>query len=290
MVSLVVPGSSERMLVKARKLAIDEVVIDLEDAVVPKRKAEALHSVVAAISEHRFAAGSLLVRVNAIGSPFVHTELIALAQAEQLDGVVIPKVESAGDLAFVDRLLDSAEKAAARSAPLKTHALIETAGGVTNLNEIVGESDRLEALILGYADLSVSLGRTPAGMADLDRWLAVQDTVLIVARAAELLAIDGPHLSIKDTDGLTRAARRAADLGFDGKWAIHPAQIDAITAAFMPTAEEIEHAEQVLATLRKAADNGGGAVALDGEMLDEPVRLAALRILQRAGRVPEATP
>lgn len=277
------------MLVKARDIDADEVVIDLEDAVVPERKAEALHQVVATLGEQSFAARSLFVRVNAIGSRFVHTELIALAQTDQLDGVVIPKVESAGDLAFVDRLLDSAEQATGRSAPLKTHALIETAHGVTNLNEIVAESDRLEAVILGYADLSVSLGRSPRGMADLDRWLAVQDTILIVARAAELLAIDGPYLNINDSDGLSRAANRAADLGFDGKWAIHPSQIDPIAAAFMPSAEEIEHAKRVLGALRKAADNGGGAVALDGEMLDEPVRLAALRTLQRASRMPEET-
>jgi citrate lyase subunit beta/citryl-CoA lyase len=147
----------------------------------------------------------------------------------------------------------------------------------------VTASDRLCGLILGYADLSVSLGRSPAGRDDLDRWLAVQDAVLIAARTVGIRAVDGPHLLIEDVDGLQTAARRAADLGFDGKWAIHPSQLVPITHAFAPSAEEITRARAVLDALSAAAEQGGGVVALDGEMLDEPVRLAAVRTLERAG-------
>jgi citrate lyase subunit beta/citryl-CoA lyase len=294
MVTLVVPGSSERMLAKARDLDVDELVIDLEDAVVPERKAEALRAVLAALNDPTpFTAPRVLVRVNAIGSEYAHTELIALAGPEALDGIVVPKVESAGDLAFVDRLLDGAERAAGRELPLLVHALIETAQGIGELNAIAAESDRLEALILGYADLSASLGRSRAGIADLDRWLAIQDTVLVVARSAGLLAIDGPYLNIDDADGLAASAQRAADLGYDGKWAIHPSQLEPVQARFMPGQEEIAHAEAVLARLAEAAQAGGGATTLNGEMLDEPVRLAAVRTLARAGRsagAPEVTP
>jgi citrate lyase subunit beta/citryl-CoA lyase len=274
------------MLEKAVGIDADEIVIDLEDAVIPERKTDALGGVLAAIASEAppFAARKLSVRVNAVGSPWAHTELIALASAApRLDSVVIPKAESAGDIAFIERLLTGAEAAAGIGRRLKVQALIETARGVANLAEITRASQRLEGLILGYADLSVSLGRSPAGRDDLDRWLAIQDTVLIAARTAGIVAIDGPHLVIDDVDGLHAAAARAADLGFDGKWAIHPSQLAPITAAFAPTDEQIVRARRVLDALEHAAaSDGGGAVKLDGEMLDEPVRLAALRTLARA--------
>jgi citrate lyase subunit beta / citryl-CoA lyase len=313
MVSLVVPGSSERMLAKARGIDADEVVIDLEDAVIPERKPEALEAVLDALAGEPFRASKVSVRINAVDSPWAHRELIALATAPGwLHGVIVPKVESPGDLEFVDRLLTGAELAAglnlpaARAdpehhasppgaerhappadpelrAPLEIQALIETARGLQALRAITAATPRLWAVILGYADLSVSLGRSPAGRDDLDRWLAVQDAVLVAARAAGVRAIDGPHLRIEDEAGLRVAARRASELGFDGKWAIHPSQLQTIRAAFAPTAEEIEHARAVLEALARAAAEGGGAVALGGEMLDEPVRLAAVRTLARAG-------
>jgi citrate lyase subunit beta/citryl-CoA lyase len=292
-VTLVVPGSSERMLAKARTIDADELVIDLEDAVIPERKGEALQLVLAALAGEPFTAPRVTIRVNAVGSPWAHQELIALAGAPgALHGVIVPKVQDAGDLAFAERLLSGAEAAAWGDAeharqPLKLQALIETARGLSSLATIVTASDRLDGVILGYADLAVSLGRSPAGRDDLDRWLAVQDAVLIAARTAGIRAIDGPHLSIDDVDGLTAAADRSAALGFDGKWAIHPSQLQPIRAAFAPTAQEITHARNVLDALRRAAtEQGGGAVALDGEMLDEPVRLAAVRTLERAGTPP----
>jgi citrate lyase subunit beta / citryl-CoA lyase len=287
MVTLVVPGSSDRMLVKARDIDVDELVIDLEDAVIPERKREALEAVLAALAQASFTAGRLAVRVNAVGSPWAHEELIALAAVPAVTGVVVPKVENPGDLAFVDRLLDGAERAAGRDKPLRVQALIETAQGLTQLLAITTAAPaRLDGVILGYADLAVSLGRSRATAAELDRWLAVQDAVLIAARSAGVIAIDGPYLQLDDLDGLSASAVRAAGLGFDGKWAIHPKQIEPIVTAFSPTPEEIEHAEGVLDALARAAEQGGGAVAAAGEMLDEPVRLAALRTLARAGRVP----
>lgn len=282
---LVVPGSSARMLEKARALPVDEVVIDLEDAVVADAKAQARADVVEALTHGEFACGTVAVRVNAPGTPWAHEDLIAIAGTEARPGsVVVPKVQSAADLGFVDRLLDGVEAAAGHAQPLRVQALVETAKGLRALDEIATASPRLDAIVLGYADLGASLGRSRSGAADLDRWLAVQDAVLACARANGLQAIDGPHLAISDETGLEAAARRAADLGFDGKWAIHPSQVDALTNAFTPEPEEVVHAEAVLAALEEAAGGARGAVALDGEMLDEAVRVAALRTLARAGR------
>jgi len=281
---LVVPGSSERMLAKAREIDAGEIVIDLEDAVVPERKDEARELALAALAAGGFRAPAVAVRVNAPGTPWAHLDLIALGTAERRpDSVVIPKAQSAGDLAFVARLLDGVEQAAGRRHPLPVQALVETAGGLRALDHIAAATARLVAIIVGYADLAVSLGRSPQGAADLDRWIAVQDAVLATARAAGLRAVDGPYLAIDDHDGLRASATRGAELGFDAKWAIHPVQLEIIAGAFIPDPQEVARAEAVLAALA-GAGGAHGAVSLNGEMLDEPVRLAALRTLARAGR------
>lgn len=276
------------MLAKARALDVSEVVLDLEDAVVPERKAAALDLAVAALAGG-FSAGRVSVRVNPPRTPWAHAELIALAGAPATPAtVIVPKVESAGDLAFVERLLDGAQAAAGAIARIGVQALIETAAGVARMGEITAASPRLEALILGYADLGVSLGRTEAGARDLDRWLAVQDAVIVAARVAGVRAIDGPFLSIDDVAGLRASARRAAELGFDGKWAIHPAQLDPIRDAFTPSEQALTRARAIVAALGEAERAGDGTLALDGQMIDEPVRLAALRTLALAGIEPAA--
>ena len=284
---LVVPASSERMLAKAREIDAGEIVIDLEDAVVPERKDEARALALAALSTGGFRAAAIAVRANAPGTPWAHLDLITLGSAERRpDSVVIPKVQGAGDLAFVARLLDGVEHAAGRTQPLPVQALVESAAGLRALDQIAAATPRLTAIIVGYADLAVSLGRSPRGAADLDRWIAVQDAVVASARAAGLRAVDGPYLRIDDHDGLRASATRGAELGFDAKWAIHPAQIEILAGAFVPGPDEVARAEAVLAALA-GAGGAHGAVSLNGEMLDEPVRLAALRTLHRAGRGPE---
>lgn len=253
------------MLVKARAIDVDEVVIDLEDAVLPAHKEGALESAIGALREGGFRAPRLAVRCNPLASERGARELAALTDAPRPpDSVVVPKVERVADV----------------PEGLPAQALVETAAGLLNLREIA-MSPGLEALIVGYADLAASLGRSLRGAASLDRWLAIQDAVLVAARAAGLRAIDGPFLAIGDEPGLRAASDRAAELGFDGKWAIHPSQVRPIREAFAPTEEELARARAVVDALERAAD---GAVSLDGEMVDEPVRLAALRTLSRAGR------
>jgi citrate lyase subunit beta / citryl-CoA lyase len=272
---LSVPGSSERKLAKAAELAADEVVIDLEDAVALGAKDEARAAVVAALGN--WTGSGVAVRVNGPGTPWCHLDIAAVgALAEMPASIVVPKVESPGDLAFVDRLLDGVEAGAGRERPLRVQALIETAAGLANAQAIAAASTRLDALILGYADLAASLG----GARDLDAWLPAQHAIVVAARAHGLQAIDGPYLGVAPDEAFHAAAGRARDLGFDGKWAIHPSQVDALNAAFTPGEAEVERARAIVAALEGAEE---GAVQLDGEMLDEAVRVAALRVLARAG-------
>jgi citrate lyase subunit beta/citryl-CoA lyase len=282
---LSVPASSERKLEKAPAVGADEVVVDLEDAVASGAKEQARATAIAALAGNGWDGVAVSVRVNAPRSAWCHLDVAALAALpERPTSIVVPKVQSAGDLAFVERLLDGVEAAARRTSPLRVQALIETAAGLMNIAQIASSSARLDALILGYADLAASLGRSRSGQADLDSWRPAQEAVLVAARAHGLQAIDGPHLGVAVDEAFTAAATRARDLGFDGKWAIHPSQVATLNELFTPSAEEVQRARDVVQALeRTERDSGQGAVALDGEMLDEAVRAAALRVLARAG-------
>jgi citrate lyase subunit beta/citryl-CoA lyase len=278
---LVVPAAPAAKLAKGATLSADEVVLDLEDAVVPAVKDEARAAIVAAL-DGEWAADSVAVRVNAIGSPWCHLDLAALA-ASGRDALtaVLPKVEHPDDLAFADRLLAGAEAAAGRTTPVRLIALIETAAGLAAAVEIARASERLDGLVLGYADLAASLGR-PGGGSSGD-WRFAQESVLVAARAAGIQAIDGPHLGTRDDDAFRAGARHARALGFDGKWAIHPAQLDTLRETFTPTDDEVADAREVLAALERAAAEGAGAVAAGDRMLDEALALSARRVLARAG-------
>jgi citrate lyase subunit beta/citryl-CoA lyase len=272
------------MLAKAPSRGADEIVIDLEDAVAIASKDEARETVVAALAEPQWRGVRTSVRVNAPRTPWCHLDVMALAALPDApETIVVPKVESPADMAFVERLLDGAEAASGRTAPIGVQALIENAAGVAHVTAIAGSSPRLVGLILGYADLSASLGRARGAGAELDSWRAIQDAVLVAARAHDIAAIDGPYLGVQVDEGFRAAAERARDMGFDGKWAIHPAQVAALNELFTPTGEELEQARAVIAALEEAEREGGrGAVAVDGQMLDEAVRVAALRVLARA--------
>jgi citrate lyase subunit beta / citryl-CoA lyase len=266
------------MLAKAESLDADEIVVDLEDAVAVDAKDAARDAARAALDAGAFAQPA--VRVNPPRTAWCHGDILAMAaSADRPLTLVVPKVQSAGDLAFVERLLAGAEAAAGRTNAIGVQAIIETAAGIARLDEIAAASERLETLILGYADLAASFGRT-AGATDLDLWLPTQERLLTAARAHDLQAIDGPHLGTVADDAFHASAERARALGFDGKWAIHPAQLAALNEIFQPSDEEIDHARRVIATLESAED---GAVALDGQMLDEALRRSALRVLERAG-------
>jgi citrate lyase subunit beta/citryl-CoA lyase len=262
------------MLVKARSLPADEVVIDLEDAVAPAQKDEARAATVAALGQDDWEVRSIAVRVNGTDTPWFERDVSDLADrfGEAFGSIVVPKVESAAGLAPLEDLAGS----------LGVQALIETAAGVARVEEIAA-TRRVEALIIGYADLAASLGRPPSARHDPDRWSYVLEKVLVAARAAGIQAIDGPHLQIDDLDGLAAAARRARELGYDGKWALHPSQIGPINEVFTPTDDELARAQAILDALEQAEGGGGaGAALLDGEMVDEASRKLALNVLARA--------
>ena len=272
---LSVPGSSEKMLAKAPGLGADELVLDLEDAVAPAAKAEAREALAVFLSV-RPEGPAMAVRVNALDSPWFGDDVTVLVQraGAAIDSLVLPKVEAAADLRAVDELLDRLGEPAAG---IRTQALIETAAGLLRAGEIAGASPRLDALILGYADLAASLGR-PADPGPKG-WLHAQETVLLAARAAGLQAIDGPYLPIRDEDGLRQRADHARALGYDGKWAVHPDQLAIINDAFTPQPEELEHANAIVAALEEA--DAGGAAELDGEMIDEASRKLAVQVVAR---------
>ena len=282
--SLVVPAAPGSKLAKGATLVADEVVLDLEDAVVPAAKDDARAAVAVALGAE-WAAPAVAVRVNAIGSPWCHLDLAALAaSARGAVTAVVPKVEHPHDLAFADRLLEGAEAAAGRAQPVRLLALIETAAGLSAAGEIARASARLDGLILGYADLAASLGR-PSSSAPQD-WRFAQDALLVAARAAGIQAIDGPHLTVRDDDAFRAAVAHARSLGFDGKWAIHPAQLGALRDAFTPSEDEVAEARATLEALADAAAAGSGAVAAGDRMLDEALAVSARQVLARAGEDP----
>lgn len=264
------------MIEKALKTGADEVVLDLEDAVAAGSKAQARTAAVAALGGPRGA--SLAVRVNALDSPWGRDDLAALAGTIDPPGsVVLPKVEAPEDIVAAEQILAGGEAGTGARRPVRIQALIETARGLSNAVAIATSSPRLDSLIIGYADLSVSLARR-AELSD-PSWDAARHTVLVASKAAGLHAIDGPHLGVLADDRFLTSARRARELGFDGKWAIHPRQIDALNSAFSPSPGETAEALRIVHALQGAEARGDGATALDDQMLDEATRRWALEVL-----------
>lgn len=277
---LSVPGTDERKLDKSTGSGADEIVLDLEDSVPPEQKAEARGRVVAWLGANPSPGVGVAVRVNPPRTAWCHADIEACAAvAGPVRSIVVPKVESAGDLAFVDRLLDGVEAAHGRRDPIMVQALIETAAGLARLDEIVTASPRLRGLILGYADLAASLGRRGG---DRLTWLPAQHQVLVAARSAAVAAIDGPFLGVGVDEDFTAAVDQAARLGFDGKWAIHPRQVAPVVTAFTLDEREVGYARRVLAALAEAHARGVGAVSVDGQMIDEAIAVSARRTVAAA--------
>jgi citrate lyase subunit beta / citryl-CoA lyase len=268
------------MLAKAASLPADELVIDLEDSVAPAVKADARELVAAALERGALPADRVAVRVNAIESPWFADDvsrLVARAGA-RIGTLVVPKVEGPEDVTRVTALLDSLGEPGAE---VGVQALVETARGLLAAGTIAAASPRLQALILGYADLAASLGR-PANSDEPSLWLHAQDTLLVAARASGLQAIDGPYLAIRDEGGLRQRAERVRALGFDGKWAVHPGQLEVINDVFTPSSAELDHARAILGALeRSEGGDGRGAAELDGAMIDEASRKQALQTVSR---------
>jgi citrate lyase subunit beta/citryl-CoA lyase len=280
------------MLEKAAGSEADEIFLDLEDAVAPREKEAARGTVVEALRTHDYGDKVVVVRVNACDTHWCYTDLVHVVSegGDRLDCVMIPKVESARDLHFVHTLLEQVERGIGRTKPLGIEAQVESAAGVFWMREIALATPRLETLIFGPGDFSANVGMpslslgAPVPGYPGDHWHHVLSSIVTGARAVGAQPIDGPYGQFRDEDGLREMAHRSRALGFDGKWAIHPRQVEDLNETFSPTEDQVRHARAVLAALdQQARENSAGAVALDGQMLDEAVALAARRVLARAG-------
>jgi citrate lyase subunit beta/citryl-CoA lyase len=287
---LSVPGSSPKMMAKAPALPADEVFMDLEDSVAPLAKEEARGNIVQALKEGDWTGKTVVVRVNGIDTRWCYRDVIEVVEGagQFVDCLMIPKVEYPSDVTFVDDLLRQIEDTVGLDRRIGLEVQIETAAGVTNIDDIAAVSDRTETLIFGPADMSASLG-LPALTAGLpmpnypgDHWHYVLSRILVAARSAGLQAIDGPYLVIKDLDGFREMALRARALGYDGKWALHPGQIDVLNEVFAPTQEQFDKAEAILEAYERATDQElKGAVMFGTEMIDEASRKMADQLAAR---------
>lgn len=287
---LSVPGSSDKMIEKAGSLPADEVFLDLEDAVAPDAKADARRRVAAALADSGRGDQLRGVRVNDWTTPWTHADVIEVVAAAgaHLDLIVLPKVEDASHVQALDLLLTQLERT--HGLPLGGIAIepqIETARGLTNVNAIAA-APRVAALVLGPGDMAASLnmrtlevGGQPEGYDIGDAHHHVLMTILVAARTHGVAAIDGPYVRVRDVDGFRRVAGRSAALGYDGKWVLHPDQIEAGNDIFSPRQADYDRAELILEAYEwhtSAAGGGRGAVMLGDEMIDEASRKMALVI------------
>lgn len=278
---LYMPGDSRRKIEKATTLDVDCICMDLEDGVAVGQKAAARETVAAALRELDFGRSEKLVRLNPFGSG-LEAEDLAATVAGRPDGFVLPKVQRAEDLHWLDGALTAAEQE--RDWPagsLAVIAIVENAWGVLNLQEICGATSRLQAIIFGGEDFAADIGavRTP------EAWELLQARSAIVLHAAAhgQQAIDIVSVDYQDAERLKQEAAVGARLGFAGKQAIHPNQVGPIQASFTPSREAIAHAQRVVEAYEAHAEAGLGAFALDGKMVDAPIVKAARRVLERAG-------
>jgi citrate lyase subunit beta / citryl-CoA lyase len=287
---LAVPGSNPRFLEKAQHLPADQVFLDLEDACAPLVKEKARHLVVEALNQGDWGGKIRVVRVNDWTTQWTYRDVITVVEGagDRLDCLMLPKVADAGQVNALDLLLTQIEKAVGLPVGrIGIEAQIENAAGLVNVDAIAAASPRLETIIFGPADFMASInmkslvvGEQPPGYpADAYHYILMR--ILIAARARDLQAIDGPYLQIRNLDGFREVARRAAALGYDGKWVLHPDQIAAANEIFSPSQQDYDHAELILDAYDWSVSAAGGArgsAMLGDEMIDEASRKMALVI------------
>ena len=280
------PGSSEKMIEKAAASAADLVLLDLEDAVAPAQKERARELVVHGLRELDWGKKLRAVRVNDARTPWAHGDVIAVVEGarDKLDILVLPKVKAPRDVWFFDTLLSQLEMRLGLAKRIGLEVLIEETEGLARIEEIAASSPRLEALILGFGDLSASQGVRLARLGDYpgDIWHFARARLVVAARANGIDAIDGPFANFRDAETYRRDATWAATLGFVGKWAIHPSQIEIANEVFAPTEEEIVLARKMIDAYQAAAKGGEGAQAVGGVMFDAATARIFENVLERA--------
>jgi citrate lyase subunit beta/citryl-CoA lyase len=287
---LSVPASSPKMLGKIPAMPADEVFMDLEDSVAPGEKEAARKNVIAALREQDNSDKTLVLRINGVYTHWCYRDVIEIVEevGTKLDCIMIPKVQWASDVTFVADLLRMIEETNGFEKKIGLEAQIENAQGLTNADEIAAASDRLETLIFGPGDMAAAMGMPHSTVGQIverypgDHWHWILMRILVAARNQNLQAIDGPYAAIRDLDGYREVATRSRQLGYDGKWALHPDQIEVLNEIFTPSQQEYDRAEDILEAYQKATeDERKGAVLFGDEMIDEASRkMAAVHAAQ----------
>jgi malyl-CoA/(S)-citramalyl-CoA lyase len=306
---LAVPGSQTKFFEKAAQGAADVIFLDLEDAVAPAEKETARKNIVQALNEVDWRGKIISVRINGLDTHYMYRDVVDVVEqgGHKLDLVMIPKVGTAADVYALDMMVTQIEVAKGIKKRIGFELIIETALGMQNVHEIAGASKRIESLHFGVADFAASTrarttnvgGVNPdyvvltdkdaAGKREIhwgDMWHYALARMVVAARASGIRPIDGPFGDFSDPEGYRAAARRAAVLGCEGKWAIHPSQVALANDEFTPPAREVERARRVLAAMEQAKREGRGAVALDGRLID----IASIRQAEALVKKAEAMP
>ena len=290
---LAVPATSQQFFEKAARGPADSIFLDLEDAVAPSRREEARANAVAALHDIEWGDKTVSVRVNGLTTPWAIADILAVARCPRLDMVLMPKIETAGDVVFVDRLLTGLELEQPRAQPLGIEILIETTKGLANVEAIAAASPRLEGIIFGVGDYSIELENfdTVFGApnpdyqiagAGNDQWHFALARIANACRAYGLRPIDGPFTNYGDPDAYRQSAIRARALGFEGKWAIHPSQVAIANEVFSPTPAQVEWARRIAGVMEAEAAKGSGAIGMDNVLIDRAHVKLSEKILARA--------
>jgi malyl-CoA/(S)-citramalyl-CoA lyase len=305
---LAVPGSNTRMLEKAPTAGADLVFLDLEDAVAPDDKAQARKNVIEALNDLDWSSCSVSVRINGLDTHYCYRDIVDVVEqaGDKLDTILIPKVGTPSDILFVSTMLEQIE-AAKKLKPINIHILIETALGMANVESIAATCpERLEAMVFGVADYAASTQARTTQMGGAnpdyvtlmhpddsgrrerhwgDQWHFAISRLVVACRAYGLRPIDGPFGDIQDPDAYIAVSKAVAALGVEGKWAIHPSQIELANQVFTPPAAEVDRARRILVAMEEAAKEGRGAVALDGRLIDAASIRQAQVMVEKADQI-----
>jgi len=295
---LAVPGTNPALFRKAAQSRADIIFLDCEDAVAPDDKEQARKNIIQGLNEVEWGRKTLMVRINGLDTHYMYRDVVDIVEAcPRLDMILIPKVGVPQDVYALDMLVTQIEAAKKRDKRIGFEVLIETALGMANVEAIAQSSRRLEAMSFGVADYAAStrarttviggVNKDSGVLADKDAdgkrqyfwtdpWHAAQTRMLVACRAYGLRPIDGPFGDFNDSDGYVAAANRAAVLGYEGKWAIHPSQIELANQVFTPSDAEVSKARRIMQAMAQAAAEGKGAVSLDGRLID----IASIRMAQ----------
>jgi len=292
---LAVPGSNPSMIDKAADSDVDYIFLDLEDAVAPPEKVQARANIIQALNDIDWKAKgkTMSIRINGLDTHYMYRDVVEIVEqaGQHLDTILVPKVGVPADLYTVETMVSQIEEAMGFTHQIGLEALIETALGMANVEAIAATPGRLEALHFGVADYAASNRARTVVIGGLnpdypgDQWHFALSRMTVACRAYGLRAIDGPFGDFSDPDGYILAAKRAAALGIEGKWAIHPSQIEMANDVFSPPEAEVTRARRIIEELRKAEAEGKGAASLDGKMIDAASERMANNVISVADAI-----